>query len=188
VPNHPTASDLLNVSEATEVLVEKHAPKLFSYLVHRLFRSPTPGEDAKDLLQTVFMRFCGNPSRELIRKPEAYLYKIAENVLAEFRLRQDRDVVLYNSKTLRSLLDKQDEGEEQSPDWIEDAYEETAFDQQLKRVLQQIPAMYRSVLLLKTRDGLTLEEIATKLEITPGSAKVYLFRAIAACRAADWNR
>ena len=119
--------------------MEKHAPKLFSFLVHRLFRSAAPREDAKDLLQTVFLRFCGSPSRGLIRKPEPYLYRIAENVLVEFRLRQDRDVALYNSNALKNLLQRQDEGEEAPAEWTEDAYEETASDQQLKRVLQQIP-------------------------------------------------
>lgn len=184
----PAADDLKSANETTEVLMEKHAPKLFSFLVHRLFRSTAPREDAKDLLQTVFLRFCGSPSRELVRKPEPYLYRIAENVLVEYRLRQDRDLVLYNSKALNNLLRKQDEGEEPPEEWTQDAYEETATDQQLKRILHQIPAMYRAVLLLRLRDGLTLEEIAASLNITSGSAKVYLYRAIAACRAADWNR
>jgi RNA polymerase sigma factor (sigma-70 family) len=176
--------------EPPEVLIGRHAPQLLRFLLHRLFhtRSIAPGEDAKDLLQTVFMRFCSSPSRELIRKPEPYLFRIAENVLIEFRLRLDRDLVVYDSRQLKNLLKKQDEGTEEPAEWVEDPFEETASDQQLKRVLAQIPPMYRAVLVLRTRDSLSLEEIAQTLGITPGTAKVYLFRAIAACRAADWNR
>jgi RNA polymerase sigma factor (sigma-70 family) len=184
----PQVSDSTAPRDSVDVLMEKHAPKLFSYLVHRLFRSTTPREDAKDLLQTVFMRFCGSPSRELIRKPEPYLYKIAENALSEFRLRQDRDVVIYDSNALKSLLQKHDDGEEIPHDCAEDPFEETAAYEQLNRVLEQIPPMYRAVLLLRTRDGLSLQEIADQLGIVPTSVKVYLYRAIAACRAADWNR
>jgi RNA polymerase sigma factor (sigma-70 family) len=188
VSKQPNTSDLTSSAESAEVLMERQAPKLFMYLVKRLFRSSTPHEDAKDLLQTIYLRYCASPGRELIRKPEPYLWKIAANALAEFRLRQDRDCVIYDSKKLNHLLRKQDEGDEHSAEWIEDPYREIASDQQLERVLRQIPPMYQAVLLLRTRDGLTLEEIAKKLGITTTTAKSYLYRAIAACQAADWNR
>jgi RNA polymerase sigma-19 factor, ECF subfamily len=187
----PNATDPTPSPDPPEVLIDKHAQRLYRFLLRRLFHtrsSIAPRDDAKDLLQTVFMRFCASPGRELVRKPEPYLFRIAENVLIEFRLRQDRDAVIYDTKQVKDLLKKQDEGTEEPAEWAEDPFEEAATDQQLKRVLAQIPPMYRAVLVLRTRDSLSLEEIAKELDITPGSAKVYLFRAIAACRAADWNR
>jgi RNA polymerase sigma factor (sigma-70 family) len=188
VSKHPTAPDSTPPADPAEALIDKHAPRLLSFLRNRLFRSATPNEDAKDLLQTVFMRFCASPTKELVRKPEPYLFRIAENVLIEFRLRQDRDVVTYDSKRLTSLLRRQDEETAPPGEWTQDAFEQTASEQQISRVLAQIPPMYRAVLLLRIRDGLSLEAIAETLGITSGSVKVYLYRAIAACRAADWNR
>jgi RNA polymerase sigma factor (sigma-70 family) len=191
VSKPPNATDPAHSVASQELLIDKHTPKLFSFLLHRLrfrSRSVTPAEDAEDLLQTVFMRFCATSRRELIRKPEPYLYRIAENVLKEFRLRQDRDVVIFDSKQVKNLLIKQDEAAEESVEWVEDPFEQTASDEQLNRVLAQIPAMYGAVLVLRARDSLSFEKIAETLGITLGTARVYLYRALAACRAADWNR
>ena len=162
--------------------LRQYAPLLFRFLLNRLRRSDVTY--AEDLLQQVFLRFWQSPQRELVRKPDAYLYRIAEHVLSEFLLRRSRSLVTFDSETVEQLADEPASG----GDWREGIGDQAALEQQLERVLAQIPPMYRAVLILSTRDGLTYAEISKRLNITEKTAKTYFSRALACCRAADWNR
>jgi RNA polymerase sigma factor (sigma-70 family) len=168
-------------SEATAL--SQYAPLLFRFLLNRLRRSDA-ATYAEDLLQQVFLRFWQSPQRELVRKPDAYLYRIAEHVLSEFLLRRSRSLVTFDSEAVEQMADEPVAG----GDWREGMGDQAALEQQLERVLAQIPPMYRAVLILSTRDGLTYAEISKRLNITEKTAKTYFSRALACCRAADWNR
>jgi len=166
--------------ETTTVVMERYATKLYRYLLRRLHID----QDAKDLLQTVFLRFWQNPQQELVRKPEAYLYQIASNVLTEFQLRQARSLLTYDSEATVSQAERLTDAEL----WSDELGDQFGLEQQLERVLTQVPAMYRAALLLRTCEGLAFEEIGTQLGISKKTAKTYVSRAIACCRMADWNR
>jgi len=60
---------------------------------------------------------------------------------------------------------------------------DTASTVDVERLLAQLPAGYRAVLVLHDIEGLTHEEIAEALAIAPGTAKSQLFRARRAARA-----
>jgi RNA polymerase sigma factor (sigma-70 family) len=173
----------LHDSTSQPTTLSQYAPLLFRFLLNRLRRSDAT-TDAEDLLQQVFLRFWQSPRRELVRKPDAYLYRIAEHVLSEFLLRRSRSVVTFNSETVEQLADEPS-GDNDGREGIGD---QAALEQQLERVLAQIPPMYRAVLILSSRDGLSYGEISKRLQITEKTAKTYFSRALACCRAADWNR
>jgi RNA polymerase sigma factor (sigma-70 family) len=52
----------------------------------------------------------------------------------------------------------------------------------IKQVLRALPEHQREVILLRLADGLPFEEVASRLGIKVGAAKVRFYRAIAACR------
>jgi RNA polymerase sigma-19 factor, ECF subfamily len=117
---------------------------------------------------------------ELIRQPRAYLYRIAVNLVSEFRLRAHRDPVTYDSETLAELAEIA--GVESSPD-----AERAAEAQQVEALLEQLPPLYRAIFVLRKRDGLSYPEIAQQLDISVHTVKKYLARAVAKCRHANWS-
>lgn len=157
-----------------------HAPRLFRYLASRLRRH----QDIEDLVQYVFQRFLQSPQHEIVRQPEAYLYRIASNVINEWALHRKREIVSFDSET----MDLHAEQDLASRVWTEDIADRLALEQQLQRILAQVPVHYRAVLILNVRDGLTCEEIGRELGITKQTAKKYLSRGLASCRAAQWDR
>jgi len=71
---------------------------------------------------------------------------------------------------------------------VDDAGAHIDAPEQLEYVLRQLPPMYRAVLLLRKRDGMSYAEIAQKLKLSVHTVKKYLARAVVQCRAADWGR
>jgi RNA polymerase sigma factor (sigma-70 family) len=164
----------------SEAGLDQYAPGLYRYLARRVRRN----QHIEDLVQYVYQRFLQSPGHELVRQPQAYLYRIAANVFNEWALHEGREIITYDSESLAEKAD-------QSIDAFaakDDLSDRVALEEQLQRILAQVPAKYRVVFLLSTRDGLTCREIAEQLHITPQTAKKYLSRALAYCRSADWNR
>lgn len=123
----------------------------------RFLRRRLPQQiDAQDLAQEVYVRLLRLEKLELIEEPQAYLYRVASNVAAEWRMRACHSKphsaaeldTLVASATPESLLD------------------ETDFARQLDGALRTMNPMTRAVIYLKLRDGMSHEEIARHLGIT----------------------
>lgn len=139
------------------------------FLLRRLW----PGQDARDLLQEVYVRFLQAPQRELVREPLAYLYRIAANLVQDVQQREQHGPVTYDSEMA-------DERAEQPADiWRDELGEPLNAQQELTAALEQLPAIYQAVLILRKRDGLSTVEIAKELGISKHTAEKYLYRAIA---------
>ncbi len=166
--------------EAVAVAMERCAGRLYQFLLRRL-RKP---EDSSDLLQTIFLRFWQHPRHELVEKPEAYLYQIASNVLSEFKLRQSRNPVTYDSQIAVERADQLTDAEL----WGDELGDKLGLERHLQRLLAQVPTKYRTALVLRTCAGLSFDEIGAHLGISHKTAKTYVSRAIAGCRMAGWQR
>jgi RNA polymerase sigma factor (sigma-70 family) len=113
--------------------------------------------DAEDLAQEVYVRLLRIEKLDHIEEPQAYLYRVASNVAAEWRMRacystphsEDELDALVANATPESILD------------------EAEFGQQLNAALSRMPPMVRAVIFLKLRDGESHELIAQRLSITP---------------------
>jgi RNA polymerase sigma factor (sigma-70 family) len=162
------------------VALDQYAPKLYRYLARRLRSS----QDVEDLVQYVYQRFLQSPQHELVRQPEAYLYRIAANVINEWSLHKQREIVTFDSQAVEEMTERPPNAD----GWQDDIADRYATEQQLRRILAQVPLQYRVVFILNVRDGLTCQEIARQLKITPLTAKKYLTRALAFCRSAQWAR
>lgn len=128
--------------------------------------------DAQDLAQEVFLRILRVEDPDLIRHPRAYLYRVAVNVIQEWRLRNRRFPV------------KDDHDLEQEPDEGEPMEEIEASERarRLNAAVAGLPAHYRAVLTLRVNRGLTHKEVAEELDITPRMVKRYLVKAYARLR------
>lgn len=149
--------------------------------LHRyLLRQLRNREDAADLAQEAYMRYLQLPNTGVVRKPAAYLFRIAFNLMSEWRLRKDRSVVTTDS----SLLERRAaEACAETPEPVEQLLSE----ERLEKVLERIPPNYRRVLLMSKCDGLTNEQIAKELGVTPETVSRYLGRAVSFARSARWD-
>lgn len=148
---------------------------LHKYLLRRLRHR----QDAQDLAQEAYLRFLQLPSSGVVRNSGAYLFRIAFNLITERRLRQDRSVVSCDSE----LMEQQADVAAPTPELIE----QLEAQQRLEKILGQVPVNYRRVLLMSKCDGLSNEEIAKRLGVTPDSVVRYLGRAMAFARRAQWE-
>jgi RNA polymerase sigma-19 factor, ECF subfamily len=168
---HKTSSDESIAARACEYHAE-----LQRFLMRRL-RS---AHHAQDLAQEAYLRLLRVERGELVRQPRAYLYRIAVNLVLEFKLRSSRDPITYDSETLQ-------EAAEHVGDAAADETEREADAQQIELILEQLPPLYRAIFVLRKRDGLSYQEIAQQLDISAHTVKKYLARAVAKCRDARWS-
>jgi RNA polymerase sigma-70 factor (ECF subfamily) len=128
-------------------------------------------QDAADLAQEVYLRLLRLERSELIREPHAYVYFVASQVVADFRMRASKQPVVYDSEAVEHSVEHPAELRRNE---IGDRVEG---EQELKRLLYKLPATHRQVLLLYRQDGLSLEEIAQELELSVHTIKKYLCHA-----------
>lgn len=112
--------------------------------------------DAQDLAQEVYLRLLRAEKLDLVEKPQAYLYKVASNVAAEWRVRACHSNP-HSAAELESLV------EATCPEMlVNDALENA----RLNEVLRTMTTPVRAVLYLKLTHSMTHEEIARQLGIT----------------------
>jgi RNA polymerase sigma-70 factor (ECF subfamily) len=129
--------------------------------------------DPQDLAQEVYVRLLRVEQLEQIKEPQAYLYRVASNVAAEWRMRavhskphSDAELdALVTEPTPESLLD------------------DAQFSAQLDSVLNKMTPMVRAVIYLKLREDLSHEQIAEHLGITSRMVRRMLTTGYAQLRA-----
>lgn len=126
-------------------------------------RVPTP-VDAQDLAQEVYLRLLRLEQLDFIAEPQAYLYRVASNVAAEWRMRACHRKP-HSADELDVLVDLA------SP---EAQVDEALSAARLDCALRELTPMVRAVMYLKLRDGMTHEEIARHLAITSRMVRRYL--------------
>lgn len=170
-PRHSTAESL-GASRRLEVAFSRHAPELYRYILRRL-RRPA---DAADLTQEIFERFIRGEGSGKALNPQAYLFGIAANVVADARLAERKDPVTYDSARCGALA-------EPASDAALDPAERMGLEQDLKAALARLPDMHRAAFLLTKWEGLSIKETAVRLKLTEGSVMVYVCEARAKLKA-----
>ena len=126
----------------------------------------------QDLAQEVYLRLLRVDRLDLIRRPRShYLLRIAANVLHEWRLKarwtQQMDCTLE---------------EVPSDDNLEHHTASMLRGERLWAEVNHLPMAPRIALILHTRDELSYEQIAIKMNVTPRMVKRYLLSAFARLR------
>ena len=138
-------------------LYDEHAQSLFAFLLdltrHEL--------DTRDLLQEIFVKLARNPELlDGVRDERAFLIRLAHNAAIDWirrrgaRERTRENFVAENASIFAPATD---------PD-------EQTFRAELSAALAELPKEQRAVVHLKLWEGLTFEEIANALEISPNTA------------------
>jgi RNA polymerase sigma-70 factor (ECF subfamily) len=128
--------------------------------------------DLDDIAQEVFLRMLRSDRAKLVANPQAYLFKMAANVSAEWSTRASRRLP-HSDKWLTELAD---EGGPHADT------EREAMETELDRAVQRLPARARVILRLHYLEGLTHEVIASRLSTTRRVVKRDLIRAYADLR------
>ncbi len=128
--------------------------------------------DLDDIAQEVFLRMLRYDRSELVVNPQAYLFKIAANVSAEWSTRASQRQP-HSDEWLAALADEGDP---------ETEFEREAQEHDLKRAIQSLPPRAREILLLHYGEGLTHEMIAKRLSVTRRIVKRDLISAYADLR------
>lgn len=120
--------------------------------------------DAEDLAQEIYLRLLRVEDLGAIEEPQAYLYRMARNIAAEWRARASESRP-HTSEELDSLIDLA------TPEtWAAGAIEEKV----LYEALGALPPLVRGAIYLKLRDGKTHQEIARHLGVSQRMVRKYL--------------
>jgi RNA polymerase sigma-70 factor (ECF subfamily) len=167
-----------NPASLAETVFDRYRRNLQRFLIQRLRGS----QDASDLSQEVYLRLLRVPDLSLVRQPRAYLFRIAANVVYEFHIGRQQESVTFDSEILDAVT-------ENPPEPTQDELAERLHtERQLEAVLAQLSPLYRAILLMQKRDGMSYAEIGKELRLSVHTVEKYLFRALAMVRATKWER
>jgi len=150
--------------------------RLHRFLLRRLRHA----QYAQDLEQEVYVRLLRLSNEELVRSPEAYVYRIASNLVSRFAQRERQGPVDFDSPDAADLAARLSD-ESASP---EEICEEQDRERRLAQAVAQLPAMQKAVFILARYQGLAHAEIAERLGISAHTVKKHMLRAICRCREA----
>lgn len=133
-----------------KTLYDTHAAGLYAFALN-LSRSEA---DARDIMQETFCRVARQKGE--LREPKAFLFQVAYRIFLDQRRRQAvREENTPEPERLFQAAEDPDEG---------------SFREALGSALGELPAEQRAVVHLKLWGGLTFEEIAKALELSPNTA------------------
>lgn len=140
----------------------------------RYLRRRLPGRiDPEDLAQEVYVRLLRVAKLEQIKEPQAYLYRVASNVAAEWRM-QAVHAKPHSDAELKTLV---------AAATPESLLDDERFSTQLDSALQKMTPMVRTVIYLKLREDMSHGEIAEHLGITTRMVRRMLTTGYAQLRA-----
>jgi RNA polymerase sigma factor (sigma-70 family) len=168
-----------STEELAKLAFERYRGGLQRYLMRRLDHA----QNAQDLAQEVYLRLLRVDSADLVRQPQAYMYRIAAHVVYEFRLREEREkeCLTIDSEALTELAERVADLSRN------DVWRQMNTERELGRVLSQLPAIDQAIIVLQKCDGLSYAQVAQKLGISVHTVKKYLFRALLHLRSAAWD-
>jgi RNA polymerase sigma factor (sigma-70 family) len=129
-------------------------------------RSAVPASDLDDVAQEVFLRLIRYERSVLIEHPQAYLYKMAANVAAEWSIRV-HNTRPHESKWLIGLA----VGEP-----LDDAAAHQELQDELERALLTLTPRQREVLKLQFFESLSRRQIADRLGTSERTVKRLLMK------------
>ena len=149
-------------------LAASHGDQLRSFLVARVRNMA----DLPDVVQEVYLRMLRIPNIESIRSPEAYLFTVAQHVIYQHTLRQ---TARPPSIGLTEMLEMPSTTPDVDPVLATDAAQCV---EQLQDAIEELSPKVRATFLLHRRDGLSLEDIGTRLGISRPMVKKNLTKAL----------
>lgn len=135
-------------------------------LLQFLGRRVRSSVEVEDLAQEIYLRLLRAPDLLQVRNPQAYLLRVAGNVVAEWR---------RQSPPMGSFSMEEDEApvDECLPEFVLDA---ALSQERVNRELARMSPMMRAIVLLRLRDEHSYKQIAQELGLTLRQVRRYLAR------------
>jgi RNA polymerase sigma-70 factor (ECF subfamily) len=112
------------------------------------------------------------PEERVIEHPRAYLFRVAANVLSDWRAGQ---------KTFHALP-HEDPDSLPSADRTDDEYDRHRRQDQIRQCVAALPSHQRTALLMSAQHGMTYKQIAATLGVSERRIKRYIVKAYASLR------
>jgi RNA polymerase sigma factor (sigma-70 family) len=163
------------MAEPRKAFVERlfaHRGALQAFFYRRLRTK----SDAPDLVQEVYLRMLRVGDTDAIQNPEAYLFTVAGNLLKEnaaLDRRQAEAANVEDTEGKQSLTELRG---------FDTSLDTTRRIERLRAVLEELPPKCCAAVILQYRHELSYQQIADRLEISPGMVKKYLTQALSHCR------
>ncbi len=138
------------------ILVEKQSKNLFGFVFKYLRNS----EDANDIVQDVFEKLWKNRKKIESSSAKAWMFRSGHNALINFAKKKSRTD--YCGEHLPEV------------GRVDNTFETK---QIVDKVLETLPPLQKSIVLLRDLEGYNYQEIGEILKISESKVKVYLFRA-----------
>ena len=158
---------------ALNALMERHAPKLFNYLIRWL----QDEDDAADVAQETFVRVYQNRLKfDLRQRFSAWLYAIATNLVKDryrWRSRHLQVSLDAGNETMDTAFHETIPGEAPSPDETLHAAERA---EAVRKAVMELPEELRTPLILSEYEDLSHAEIGAILGCTPKAVETRIYR------------
>jgi len=146
----------MNTAEYNEC-VQKHSDGVFRYALKNL----RDADEAKDIVQTSFEKLWVKRDRVKYETMKSYLFTIAHNAIVDrWRISNRTTEMTEHQENIQVATNHEYKG--------------------LKEIIEQalatLPAIQRSVIMLRDYEGYSYEEIGEITELNPSQVKVYIFR------------
>ncbi len=161
---------MAKVSQRTRIyqLFVDHSDRLQRYIGARLHND----DDARDIAQEAYLRLLRIDRFDLLKHPQAYLFRIAKNLIYE----------IYAGKRLTVEDDVDLDSLEIDDPTPEEVMAHKTRLRHIKQAMSDLSPKCQAVTLLYWRDGLTQEEIGAELNLSRSMVQKYLATGLAHCR------
>lgn len=161
---------LINTPPVFSDVLDKHRQRLYRFLRRRLANE----DDAKELAQESFLRLLRVARSELVIDPQAYLYRVARNLVYEQGCKALQVGRWADESELNDLEDPSD-----SPEMEVDR---ATMNQTLAGIVAELPARQQAIVLLFCHEGLSQREIGERLGLSKSMIQKCLAQGLAHCR------
>ncbi len=159
--------------EAFQVLVERHQRRIFGMARHYLRGSA----EVEDLVQDSFLKaFSRLETFQSQSSFYTWMYRITKNTILDYLQRKGRSPV-RNVEDPEENLGGVPEGRSGHIPRPDAQMMKAELIEITRSVLEELPDIFRDVLVLRELEGLSYQEIAETLEISIGTVESRIFRA-----------
>jgi len=184
-PNNDSSRTALGAPKAPRTSPSAIATAYKAYraeLRRFLSKRSDSSQDGDDLVQEVYVQLLRFPPKEPLQETQSYLYRIAWHVANRANDKNRRAAVPCDLETLERLAEQSGL---MAPDDLE---HQLGIQQQLIKLLSELPPICREVILRFKCDGLSYKEISAELSISVHMVEKHVARAVHHIRMANWNR
>ena len=159
--------------EAFQLLVERHQARVFGLVRHYLRH----GAEVEDLVQDTFLKAFSKLSTFQSQSSfYTWLYRIAKNSVLDHLKRKGRSPIVAMEDPEENLGGP-GEGRSARLPQPDAALLKHEIGAVTRSVLEELPDIFRDVLILRELEGLSYQEIAETLEVSIGTVESRIFRA-----------